>query len=448
MKYFDAKRHAFDVEHQNRKLQLQLASATVGMSPAKRRSLQVQQPPPESSQQPSQPELELERHLQLDLLIPDDTACTTCLNCLHNADKESELMAQLQQENYDLRRQLRESCLDCRKLVQENYGLRKMLLDGGLNVSQMQMLRRRDDDDDNHNCNCPEQKDDSHTDNFEDAQEEFEVIPEETDNDLMDDNDNDNEESPTTRTATSTATSPNDTYTSTSSNQQQPVRSLPQQQALPIPTITPVATPPPPPRPPQRERVTTQTTTTTPVTMPPTIQSITVGMTPTSSTAAPTPSRQVEETVDPMDVSTSSLHSMYSTQSMYSTNSTATTRTTGSSVSRKSLTFAKMAHKFKADNAVASPATERNGGKNNTTKIWNSWASVVFMRRPKRTLPPPPPPPKLQGEIVGIAKHRRPPRLIRSTFWEVKRHPHHHRPQLPVLFFPVMDDKRFRPRNS
>jgi len=83
-KYFDIKRHAFDVEHQNRKLQLQLM--------------------------------------------------TTPTIKIHNKTTNN-TEQQLLYKNENLRKQLREACTDCRKLAEENYALRKILLDSGLHVS-------------------------------------------------------------------------------------------------------------------------------------------------------------------------------------------------------------------------------------------------------------------------------------------------------------------------
>ncbi|CAB9512110.1 expressed unknown protein [Seminavis robusta] len=134
MKYFDLKRHAFDVEHQNRKLQM------------------MQVP-------------------------PNHTNNTTIIHPLsisssNNIHQQEELTAQLQQENYDLRKQLRESCFDCRKLVQENYGLRKILLDAGVhwnvlttsNSSHAEESKEGESKMDDDNSETKE-------DDFEDAQE-------------------------------------------------------------------------------------------------------------------------------------------------------------------------------------------------------------------------------------------------------------------------------------
>jgi hypothetical protein len=134
MKYFDVKRHAFDVEHVNRKLQLQQNNSS------------------NSNNQQQEEEVESWR-------------------------------TQLQQENYELRKQLRESCLDCRKLVQENYGLRKILLDAGvhwnvlINASRTHQAAagagetKLNEDDNNNDNNDNDDNSDVTTEEFQDAQE-------------------------------------------------------------------------------------------------------------------------------------------------------------------------------------------------------------------------------------------------------------------------------------
>ena len=169
MKYFDIKRHAFDVEHQNRKLQLQLLETNNNNNNNATNN------------------------------IENDEATSASISPEQGQTSSNKgLVDQLQQENCELRQQLRESCMDSRKLVQENYGLRKILLDAGVNFTAL-MKNSNDDDaesnkqeqqspgeDEKQDDDSNGSESDDEEDGFEDAQEfSMDTVTEETDTDLL-----------------------------------------------------------------------------------------------------------------------------------------------------------------------------------------------------------------------------------------------------------------------